>query len=307
MRIPEVEKGDGFFNRLLIRFISMVSRMRLPDAARIVMYHKKFYGNAMAAWTHAAMRGRSGWTVGERELMAAMTAKWNACPFCIAAHGAIAALALGDSTVKLALKGTEQLRSSYKLNATINFLEKLTLHPDELDKKDLQVVLGKGVTPEELQDAIAVSSLFNITARCANVLNFSILNNNDLQKAAKRLLVQGYVFGKKGMPDHPDHISMAEILRQRILKEPGVTDSSLRQAVAKRATGGEPVKEPYDKISLQTGQASYKVTDEQVDDLIKTAGSDKVAFEIIIAAAVSAGFYRWDNANKLLTEVLKME
>jgi len=67
------------------------------------------------------------------------------------------------------------------------------------------------------------------------------------------------------------------------------------------------VKEPYEKISLQTGQASYKVTDEQVNDLIKTTGSDKAAFEIIITAAVSAELYRWTNANKLLMAVLKME
>lgn len=31
MRLPEIERGDGFINRLLIRFISMVSGMRLLD------------------------------------------------------------------------------------------------------------------------------------------------------------------------------------------------------------------------------------------------------------------------------------
>jgi hypothetical protein len=50
----QVEKGDGFFHALLIRFISIVSGMRLPDAARIVMYHQDFYGKPMSAWTQAA-------------------------------------------------------------------------------------------------------------------------------------------------------------------------------------------------------------------------------------------------------------
>jgi hypothetical protein len=59
-----------------------MSGMRLPDAARLVFYHKEFFGDPMSLWTHAAMRGESAWTVGEWELLAAMTAKWLACPFC---------------------------------------------------------------------------------------------------------------------------------------------------------------------------------------------------------------------------------
>jgi len=57
MRLPEIERGDGLANRLLIRFISMASRMRLPDAARVAFYHKDFFGKPMGAWTQAAMRG----------------------------------------------------------------------------------------------------------------------------------------------------------------------------------------------------------------------------------------------------------
>jgi len=69
MRLPEIERGDGFVNRLLISFISMVSGMRLPDAARVAFYHKDFFGVPMGAWTQAAMRGPSPWSVAERELM----------------------------------------------------------------------------------------------------------------------------------------------------------------------------------------------------------------------------------------------
>src|SRR5688500_17015617 len=103
MRLHEVERGDGPFWPILIRLISLMSGMRLPDAARAVFYHKDFFGDPMSLWTHAAMRGESAWTVGERELMAAMTAKWNACPFCVGAHGAIAAHVLGKPVVQTAL------------------------------------------------------------------------------------------------------------------------------------------------------------------------------------------------------------
>ena len=45
MRLHEVERGDGPFWRLLIRFIFLMSGMRLPDAARVVFYHKEFFGD----------------------------------------------------------------------------------------------------------------------------------------------------------------------------------------------------------------------------------------------------------------------
>ncbi len=307
MRVLEVERGDGFFNRILIRFISMVSGMRLPDAARIEMYHKKFYGDPMGVWTHAAMRGKSGWTVGERELMAAMTAKWNACPFCIDVHGAIASLELGNSMVRAVLADIEQPISSKKLEAVLLLLKKLTLYPDKISIVDVQTVLENGVTHEELEDAIAVSSLFGITARCANVFNFAILTGKDLEKAAKRMLAQGYVFGKKGIPERPDHSSMARILRQRIFEGKGINNSSLRQAIGKRATGGTPIEEPYNEIALRIGEAAYKVTNEQVINVIKKAGSDKAAFELMVSAAVSAGLYRWDKANEILRTFRKYE
>lgn len=70
MRLGEIDHGDCLANRLMIAFISVVSRMRLPDAARVAFYHKGFFGAPMGAWTQAAMRGPSEWSVSERELMA---------------------------------------------------------------------------------------------------------------------------------------------------------------------------------------------------------------------------------------------
>lgn len=60
MRLSEIERGDSFGNRLLIRFISVVSGTRLPDAARVAFYHKEFFGAPLGAWTQATMRGGSG-------------------------------------------------------------------------------------------------------------------------------------------------------------------------------------------------------------------------------------------------------
>lgn len=192
MRLSEVEHGDGWFRRLLIRFISGVSRMRLPDAARVIWYHKEFFGKPMGAWTHAAMRGKSSWSVGERELMAAMVANWNSCAFCAGAHRAVASKALTSSQVAAALEDFEHASISDGLKATLTFLRALTLRPDQISAEDITPALMAGVTREALVDAVAVASLFNITTRYADALGFALPTDDEFERAAGMLLNRGY-------------------------------------------------------------------------------------------------------------------
>lgn len=293
MRLHEVERGDGLVSQILIRFISLVSGMRLPDAARVAFYHKQFSGDSMSAWTHAAMRGESAWSVGERELMAAMTARWNACPFCLGAHGASAARVLGRPLVEATLENFRQAELRTPLQAVLTFLEILTRRPDELTVEDAQAALGKEITPQVLEDAIAVCALFNITTRCADTLDYQMLSERDFDRAAKRLLVQGYANGAEKTPAHPDHRALADAVRQRVLEGPGETDATLRQAMAGRAAGGPPLEAPYDDLARQVGEAASKVTDEQVAKVVEKAGSERAAFELVVASALGAGLHRW--------------
>jgi AhpD family alkylhydroperoxidase len=133
MRLREIDGGDSFVNRLLINFISLVSGMRLPDAARVALYHKDFFGTPLGEWTQAAMRGSSEWSVGERELMAALVAKWNSCSFCVRAHGAVSAKGLERSTVDAALADYHGAPISEGLKVTLEFLEDMTLRPTRID------------------------------------------------------------------------------------------------------------------------------------------------------------------------------
>ncbi|MEO7908248.1 MAG: hypothetical protein ABIV47_01235 [Roseiflexaceae bacterium] len=304
MRLHEVERGDGPFWPLLIRLISLMSGMRLPDAARAVFYHKDFFGDPMSLWTHAAMRGESAWTVGERELIAAMTAKWNACPFCIGAHGAIAAQVLGKPLIETALDDFQHADLPTKLQATLTFLEVLTRRPDILTAEQARLVLGEGVTPEALEDAIAVSVLFNITARCADALKYEMLDDNSFDRAAKRMLVQGYTFGKGKTPAHPDHRALADVVHKRTLDGAGETNVDLRQAMAERAAGGPAVEAPYDDLARQIGEAAYKVTDEQVANVVAQSGSERAAYELIVASALGAGLHRWRRGSNILEEAM---
>lgn len=192
MRLREIDRGDGFFNRLLIGVISLVSGMRLPDAARVAFYHKDFFGSPMGAWIHAAMRGPSAWSVGDRELMAAVVAKWNSSDFCIGAHGAVAAKAIDRSLVDAALADYRTAAISEGLKATLEFLEVMTLRPAELTAGSAAAVLEAGVSAAALQDAIAVCAAFNIVTRYANTLDFVVPTANEFDRAATMLLKRGY-------------------------------------------------------------------------------------------------------------------
>ena len=192
MRLRDIDRGDGIVSRLLISFISLVSGMRLPDAARVAFYHKDFFGTPMGAWTQAAMRGPSQWSVGERELMAALVAKWSSCPFCMGAHGAVSAKALDRPTVDAALADYHAAPISSRLKATLQFLEAMTLRPTELTANDAKVALAAGVAAEELEDAIAVGAIFNIVTRYANALDFAVPTAAEFDRAAGMLLKRGY-------------------------------------------------------------------------------------------------------------------
>lgn len=101
-----------------------------------------------------------------------------------------------------------------------------------------------------------------------------------------------------------DHGKMAEVLRTRTATADGaVTPAALRIGAAARAAEGPVMPEPYDALALTVGQASYRVTDTQVAAARNALGSDRATFEILMAAAVGAGLYRWDNAQRALSEV----
>lgn len=192
MRLSEIDRGDTFGHRVLIGFISMVAKMRLPDAARVAFYHQAFMGRALGRWTQATMRGPSAWSVAERELMASLVAKWNSCNFCVGAHRAIAVKGMPASTVEAAHADYRTAALSPELIATLVFIEKMTRTRGELTAADAQAALDAGVTRQALTDAAAVATLFNIIARYADALGFAIPTPDEFDKSAKMLLKRGY-------------------------------------------------------------------------------------------------------------------
>jgi hypothetical protein len=81
MRLKNVERGEGFGDRVKYALIRIVSGYRAPDVVRTLAYRKSFFGEPHSIHTQAVMRGPSAWSVGERELFAAFVSRLNQCLF----------------------------------------------------------------------------------------------------------------------------------------------------------------------------------------------------------------------------------
>ena len=81
MRLPKVENGQRWPERLKLALAQLVFRQRVPDVVRMLWYRREHFGKGMSALTQRVMRGPSPWTPAERELMAAFVSRQNQCPF----------------------------------------------------------------------------------------------------------------------------------------------------------------------------------------------------------------------------------
>jgi alkylhydroperoxidase family enzyme len=78
------------------------------------------------------------------------------------------------------------------LRATLGFLEKLTLNPDELCGADAEAVRAEGVATDALVDAIHIAAFFNMIVRIADSLGFDVPPAEALLARAEWRLTSSY-------------------------------------------------------------------------------------------------------------------
>jgi uncharacterized peroxidase-related enzyme len=192
MRLEILNSGYRPGTKLLFAVIRLFSGQPVPDAAKLVFYRPDFYGTQAKKFTHEAMRGPSAWSVGDRELMAAYVSKVNGSAFCIGAHTATAAQAYQDGAkVQAVLANLESAPIQEPLRATLRMLGKLTAE-GEVSADDIREVLSAGVSPQQIEDALAVCVAFNTTDRLADAFGFEVLSAEGFEAGAKYLLKRGY-------------------------------------------------------------------------------------------------------------------
>jgi uncharacterized peroxidase-related enzyme len=81
---------------------------------------------------------------------------------------------------------------SPRVRATLGFLEKLTLHPEEVTQEDADAVRAAGVSDGALVDAIHVCALFSMIVRMADSLGWDVPSFESFSERADRMLATGY-------------------------------------------------------------------------------------------------------------------
>jgi alkylhydroperoxidase family enzyme len=78
------------------------------------------------------------------------------------------------------------------VRATLGFLEKLTLEPDDLGRADADAVRAAGVATDALVDAIHIAALFTMIVRIADSLGFDLQSPEALLARAEGRLTSSY-------------------------------------------------------------------------------------------------------------------
>ena len=80
MRLAKVHKGHRFPDKAMLTMMRLVAG-HAPGVVRTLKYRKEYFGRPFSELTQQVMRGRSEWTVGEREVFAAFVSRLNQCVF----------------------------------------------------------------------------------------------------------------------------------------------------------------------------------------------------------------------------------
>ena len=80
MRLQRVHRGHRFRDKALLG-VMKVMQGHAPGVVRTLLYRKEFFGRPWSALTQQVMRGPSQWSVGEREIFAAIVSRFNQCVF----------------------------------------------------------------------------------------------------------------------------------------------------------------------------------------------------------------------------------
>ena len=119
------------------------------------------------------MRGESGLTKQQREMIAVVVSTANRCHYCMVSHSAYLRRLTGDPVL------VEQLRTNYKYaelepreRAMLDFAVKLTEESSGCTEADVEALREAGWADEDIMDIAEVAAMFNFTNRLASGLGW---------------------------------------------------------------------------------------------------------------------------------------
>jgi uncharacterized peroxidase-related enzyme len=132
--------------------------------------YKPEHFRAFFQYYDALMKGPSGLSRAEREMIVVAVSRINACTYCTVAHGA--ALRILSKDPHLA----DQISANYRMadltprqRAMLDFAVKVTERSAEIEQADFEALRAQGFSDSDIWDIGAVSAFFNLSNRMANL------------------------------------------------------------------------------------------------------------------------------------------
>jgi uncharacterized peroxidase-related enzyme len=154
-RMLDVQAKAGFVPNVFFGFAHR------PDEAR-----------AFFAYHDALLLKEGGLSKGEREMIIVATSGANQCLYCVVAHGAI--LRVYEKKPQLA----EQVATNYRKadiserqRAILAFALKVCNHSEQIVEADFEALRAIGLNDEDIWDIGAITALFGLSNRMANMLS----------------------------------------------------------------------------------------------------------------------------------------
>ena len=165
----------------------------LPKGASLLHLFKAFpeTSKPLIEFHEALLRGRSPFTEGERELIAAYVSGLNHCRYCHGVHSATAELLgvrheLVDDRLDIDAAAVDA-----KMRPVLRYARKLTQQPSSLTRADADAVFAAGWDETALYHIVAVTALFNLMNRLVEGLGIE-LDPAYVKPASERLARRGY-------------------------------------------------------------------------------------------------------------------
>jgi len=281
MRLSVLDHGHRRRAKLFLALTSAMSRVESPDIVKMLLYRPGFLGGPLLELTADAMRGPSYWTAGEREYLAMCTAQLLQCPFCIDTHAELTRIA-GQGEID----PDDPASARRELAAVRAFLADVT---------DATGVAG--LPQQAVVEALRVSLVFNVIGRLANAFGFT-LREGQLHSGTQALHRFGYRFPGFLLADGKTARQGDDVanLCHAALEAPAVTEPELRTAAA----AGGPLPDEWHSYAATVRDASYKITDADIDGLVAAGHTEEEIFEVTVAAAVGAAAHGYEAGRRAL-------
>ncbi len=126
------------------------------------------------AWFDEVMKGESGLTKAEREMIAVVVSVANDCAYCVASHSAVLRKLTKDPAL------ADQIAADHsaaaipdRMKAALDYAVALTRDPASITESHVQALRAAGWTDEDVMDIAEITGLFNMSNRMASGLGWA--------------------------------------------------------------------------------------------------------------------------------------